>query len=714
MYQQRQIPRAVKAALTIVLVLSTCWPSPTQAGSMAIPQQQEGPVLHCVQSLIPLFQGQFTEAKPQLEEAVEKLKSSPNVDQNALGMCAIFLGIVHHSTSDWVEALDAYTTALAAFKEKGDPQMEWVAQFGVGTVYIAQGRFVEGYKTLQETLPLTGGADNADEEACEDTELGADAVEGKWSTEVIKPLARAVNLNNIGLAIAVPLSQNKDIIGADYKKAQSCFAAALKLMQRLGRQSANPDAMLLTLLPNLLSGGGAGEDMLGGMLSNMIFSAVVPELAKSFEPILLSNLGQVYAFEGDYEQAQSYLEQALEQVRASQARNNNAELQAILPMLDIFSTVPGLNLDPKMQDLLRSLPEMLTSLSLVSNVINLNGEAVVLNNLALVYNAQEKTDLAQATFEEALDIYENKVANYSGAVTVHVNLGWLAQQSEDIASALNHYEQAIKLLASVRSVGEGDVAQIRRNNAQTLNLVGNEGLLSQQADVYALATNLYLQLGKPSEALQTLEQGRARLFFDMMSAGNPQLPDVDAELINAVREAFDLRTQAEISLVQMRATGGSGSLIGVAEDERQKAEDLYQSRLDILQANKPQLLSLLPGADTVLDLPLLQTHALSDTTAIVYYIAEGFLREPTDKLAVAWVIDADNITAVPLDVNVETLDSQIQAIRGSIEGRDFYCAASDLLYQGLIAPLKPYIEHDNLTIVPYGSVVLFTLCISLG
>ena len=310
MYQQRQIPRAVKAALTIVLVLSTCWPSPTQAGSMAIPQQQEGPVLHCVQSLITLFQGQFTEAKPQLEEAVEKLKSSPNVDQNALGMCAIFLGIVHHSTSDWVEALDAYTTALAAFKEKGDPQMEWVAQFGVGTVYIAQGRFVEGYKTLQETLPLTGGADNADEEACEDTELGADAVEGKWSTEVIKPLARAVNLNNIGLAIAVPLSQNKDIIGADYKKAQSCFAAALKLMQRLGRQSANPDAMLLTLLPNLLSGGGAGEDMLGGMLSNMIFSAVVPELAKSFEPILLSNLGQVYAFEGDYEQAQSYLEQA--------------------------------------------------------------------------------------------------------------------------------------------------------------------------------------------------------------------------------------------------------------------------------------------------------------------------------------------------------------------------------------------------------------------
>jgi len=174
---------------------------------------------------------------------------------------------------------------------------------------------------------------------------------------------------------------------------------------------------------------------------------------------------------------------------------------------------------------------------------------------------------------------------------MHVNLGWIAQQADSSEVALGHYEKAIKLLASVRNVAEGDVAQLNPGDSQTFNLVGNQGILLQQADVYALATNLYLQQGKTTEALQTLEQGRARLFFDLMSAGNAQFPDQDAQLLNAVREAFDLWTQANISLTQLRAVGGANrALISRAEHELEIAQDLYNTRLAALNRHYTDLI----------------------------------------------------------------------------------------------------------------------------
>jgi len=565
-----RMTHCLKIILPLVLVLSLLVPRPALAVVPTRPTTQSNPTSQCLESLVLLFQGRFTEAKPLQEQALAALQASSNTDANALGMCAIFLAIVHHSTGDWVEALTTYTVALEAFQTAEDPQMVWAAHFGMGSVYAAQGRFADAYTTLQQTLPLTGGTANADEKACADPKASVDAVEQAWTTESLKPLARAVTLNNIGLVIAVPYSQNQSI-GGDYAKATQCFASALQILQQLSRQSTNADDALSTLLLQMALGGGSGAEALSDTITAMLVGSLVPELATAFEPILLSNLGQVYAFEEDYEQAQIYLEQALQQIKASQAQNNTAELQAILPLLDPLLALLGPDLDPKLQETIRVIPELLSSLSILSTVVNLNGEAIALNNLAWVYNAQGQTEEAQTTFEDALAIYEDKLANYPGAVTAHVNLGWLAQQAGDSAIALDHYEQAIKLLASVRSVAEGDVAQLHPGDPQTFNLVGNQGILSQQADVYALATNLYLQQGKTTQALQTLEKGRARLFFDMLSAGNPQLTDQDADQLNAVREAFDLYTQAKISLTQIRAVGGANRpLINRAQSELEK------------------------------------------------------------------------------------------------------------------------------------------------
>jgi len=134
------------------------------------------------------------------------------------------------------------------------------------------------------------------------------------------------------------------------------------------------------------------------------------------------------------------------------------------------------------------------------------------------------------------------------------------------------------------------------------------------------------------------------------------------------------------------------------------AEDLYDTRLAALKTHNPKLLSLAPGVDNVVDLAALQSQVLSDTTLIVYYIAEGILEEPTEQLAVAWVIDADDITAVKLDTNGKEIRTRVQALRESIDTRNFYAEAANLLYDDLFVPLEPYVHHENLIIVPYGSL----------
>ncbi len=233
--------------------------------------------------------------------------------------------------------------------------MAWAANFSTSTVYLAQGRFPEAYTTLQQTLALTGVPATADERGCENTSITANIVEQPWITESLKPLVRAVILNNIGLTIAVPLSQQQSI-GATYENAKNCFEAALQILDQLSGQSVNPEAALSELL--ILAALGSSEEAINHLLTNMLVNTAVPELAKAFEPILLSNLGQIYAFNGDYKQAQAHLEQALQQIKTNQAQNNASELQTLLPLIEPVTNLLRLDTSTALH------PDLINSVSL--------------------------------------------------------------------------------------------------------------------------------------------------------------------------------------------------------------------------------------------------------------------------------------------------------------------------------------------------------------
>lgn len=705
MHKRSWISFCFRITAVIVLSLSVLLPQSARAVAEIRPLQQSDATMQCAQSLLLLFQGDLNEAKPQLESAVTALQQVEEPD-SGVGMCALFLAIVHHSTQDWVETLTAYNIALDVFREQGDDQMTWAALFGISSVYGVQGRFNEAYAVLEEALPLTGLSFATNTPPCENNTTSRHS---EWLSAGLLSLAQGATLNNFGVIIASGESQQQTV-GYGYADARTCFQAALDRFASLSSQSANPDAMLNDMLSGIMLdlafGGQPDEDMFGEIFTSLLISSMVPQLAEAFTPVLLSNLGQVYALDEEYALAERYLTDALAQVRAGQEQSDAAELELILPLLTGFFGDLGAAVDPSTAALLEGLPDLIRAGQRLNAIGSYNSEALVLNNLGFVYMAQEQNELAQSNLEEALTIYEDKLAGYPGAINVHANLGWLAQQADDDATALRHYEAAIGHLAAVRSVAEGDVAQLRQGNAQMLDAIGLQGILSQQADLYALAANLYLQQEQPVEAFQAIEQGRARLFRDMVSTGNARLPATEAKLLDDLREAFDLQVQAEISLTQLRAVRPiDNAQIRQWEGELASAEAQMAALMAEVEANYRHLLVFAPGVDQQVNLTALQTQILDDeTTLVVYYIAEGLLEEPTEQLAVAWVIDADNITAIPLDTTGREIRTQITAVRDSIATQDFYFAAADALRQTLITPLLPYIEHDNLVIAPYGSL----------
>ncbi len=749
MPKQKRIQCCRRVIVPIVLVLFMLLPSPLMAITPAHPQPQSDAINQCGQSLLLLFQGQFTEAQPMLEAAVATLSASPTADPQIVGMCATYLAIIQHSTGDWTEALATYETALTAFIDSNDQQMQWAILFGTSSVYTAQGRFADAYKLLQQALPLTGAVQTgSDEVRCllpkqDDESITIDA-DQPWVVESLKPLARAVTLNNMGLVVAVPYSQEQSI-GGTVENASACFETSLHLIRALHSPTANTarlteelaeilgpitgmDAFSLQMMLMLLEPSLTDEDraLLAQMLPVLqmllpkpgesantqpveqmilgMLAMIVPELGKTLEPIVLSNLGQVLRGTDDA-QAQLHLETALQQIEENQRQNMTEEFRALLELLGPLLSSFGVGSATDLATLTKTITEMLDWMMVLQTTINLNARAIVLNNLALVYRDQGDGDRAERTFQEVLDIYQNKLANNFNAVNALVNLGYLAQQAGETNDALAYYEEAIKLLESVRIVAEGDATQLRNGAPQVIQFTSIKGVLDQQADVYALAASLYMQQGEGEEALRVIEQGRSRLFLDMINSRTIDLPPAEGAILLAIREAFDQRTQAQASLAQLITAGAPRATIRQWEDQWQTADESYQTLRTTVERDHPHLLDFIPGGNRQIDLTALQSSLRDEAvTVLVYYLADGYFADETENLVMAWVIDSTTIQAIPLSTTGPTARAQIATLRESIKDKDFYAAAAGTLYNTLFAPLAPYIQQTNLVIVPYGSL----------
>ncbi len=229
------------------------------------------------------------------------------------------------------------------------------------------------------------------------------------------------------------------------------------------------------------------------------------------------------------------------------------------------------------------------------------------------------------------------------------------------------------------------------------------GYLAGHEDIFSLLVQLLASFGRTDEAFEYSERARARAFLQDLV--NPRLEPgqgADAEL---VREAEGLRKR--ILDVERRMIAATGDDREHLATELKQTRDEYQSLRVRLKVTRPAPASRIHVEPQ--PIPKIREHIGPETTLVSYYIASF--------QAHAWVLDKERLQHVTLSFDPRDLlptalcwaerIGRLKRGRG-VRPLDSQCpggtTGAEELYRNLIAPLRPYIRHPRLIIVPHGEL----------
>lgn len=238
------------------------------------------PIEACSQGLSLSVEGQLTLAKRHLEISFATLQADDTIDQTLRGQCSFGLGRLRQSIGDWDGALAAYTVALNDFQAVGDQQLEWGALFGIGSIYMSQGRMDEAKNTLEEALTLL---------------QTSNAPPILASIISLSEASTLNNLANIKSWQASRLPVNDPEAQQLFNEAIVDYEHILEILHAL-QESSNENTATEDLSTILLQAG----------LDNPI-----PVLSHDIQALILNNLGETYRMQTQYAAALDSYEQSL-------------------------------------------------------------------------------------------------------------------------------------------------------------------------------------------------------------------------------------------------------------------------------------------------------------------------------------------------------------------------------------------------------------------
>lgn len=218
---------------------------------------------------------------------------------------------------------------------------------------------------------------------------------------------------------------------------------------------------------------------------------------------------------------------------------------------------------------------------------------------------------------------------------------------------------------------------------------------------HELLVEVLARRGKWREAFEASEAARSRALA--FSLGNPRLRP---------RDSGDRELLAREEGVRGTLRVWEQSLATLSGSERQAREqDLANGRRDLesllarLRVAHPEYASLVHADSVTVD--QVQRSLDEQTTLVSYFV--------NPRSAYAWVIDRENFTGLVLPLSAAELselscfarEQRTPSVRRGVEVVDAQpCSPGEdrsrKLYRQLIAPLRPYLHHVRLTLLPYG------------
>jgi CHAT domain-containing protein len=228
------------------------------------------------------------------------------------------------------------------------------------------------------------------------------------------------------------------------------------------------------------------------------------------------------------------------------------------------------------------------------------------------------------------------------------------------------------------------------------------GYLSSHQDIFTMLIELLAAFGRTDEAFEYAERARARAF--LQGLGNPRLAPTQGADAELVREAETLRQQIlDIERRMIPAAVGERERLS---NELQQARDRYQALLVRLKVTSPT--QAFRAKVEPQPVPAIREQLGRETSLVSYYASPLRVH--------AWVLDNETLQHVALPFGSQQLGRAVcwaeRIARRSggrgVERLSSACgdeiASAEELYQQLIHPLRRWIRHRRLIIVPHGEL----------
>lgn len=578
------------------------------------------------------------------------------------------LGIVKEQSSDYPEALDAFTSSLKLQQELGEAIGEGGELRRIGRVFY---KWLNQYKTAEEyflkALKIfeAEGQKQQEIQTLLDIGLARERV-GDFDSSLkyyskAYSIGKEINDKN-GLTLAALYKANSYWFQADYQKAFEHIRVSLKIANSNKNErhqvfAFNTLGLIYWTLNDL---GKAKENIRKSLdLAGKINSKL--DIASAY-----NNLGLIYRQEKKYKESIEYFQKALvidEKIKTKWGRGYDHRNMGMSYL--------------RLHDLDKATAN-------IEKAVNLSGEIGNRINEAKSMLEMGNISLESKAYKKAVHYFEN-----THALSITINLpevSWRALRgkgkslwmSGEKEKALKNYKQAVEIVEGLR-------ASIKLEEFKN-------GFIENKQGLYNEIVILLLELGQNEEAFNYSERGRGRSFIDLL--GNHKLVFKNLSDQSLYKKIQDLKQQ----IYETKEALIEAENEGLAKKIKEKLTDLksiYESLLIDLKENNPQLSSFV----TVDPLKLEDVYALlDDDTLLVEYLV-------TEKEVIAWVVHNDRVDLARTLIEDKKLNALIKKSRLSMENLMPMDEVSSRLYDILIKPIAPFIEGAKyIGIIPHGAL----------
>jgi len=234
--------------------------------------------------------------------------------------------------------------------------------------------------------------------------------------------------------------------------------------------------------------------------SNVFFHARISEA--------FSNIGIVYANQGNYEQALSYYEKSL---------NINEELGDKSGIATTNNNIGSIYADQGNYELALFYNEK--CLNIDKELGDKDGMATSYNNIGLIYKEQGNYEQALSYYEKSLNINE-ELGDKHGMATSYNNIGNIYAEQGNYEQALEYHDRSLKIneeigdkigmATSYNNIGDiyadqGNYSKTLGFGKKALTLAQEVGAVLKIRSASKLLYNVYKKIGQPAKALEMHE-----------------------------------------------------------------------------------------------------------------------------------------------------------------------------------------------------------------